>query len=197
MKLTPNEFAKQLPKWYYIWMEHNPHYLTLEKCLTHKADTLGYLEMDDLVEIIDVLGSRYNVIMKRRLIDKNSDIAVMEKTREAIQKLDNPASALQSLMGSTMGIKGWGLAYASKTLRCICPSRYAALDSKLIKGINQSYLPSTNNEAKRYVEFLNLCQQIRQEVSEPPPPFRGGEWFLADIEIALFQFIWDKNNKIV
>ncbi len=191
MILTPNQFAKQLPKWYNIWREFNSDYFLLEERLMHKADTLGYLEMYDLVEITKVLGNPYNIGGK--IQRENTNYEVKEKTKEAIQQLNNPASALQSMMS----IKRWGRTYASKTLRCICPSKYAALDSKLIRGINQSYLPSTNNEARRYAEFLILCQQIRQEVSEHGPPFRGGEWFLADIEIALFQFIWDKNNKIV
>ena len=191
MRLTPNQFAKQLPKWYWIWREANPHYFPLEERLTHKADALGYLDMDDLVAITKVLGNPYNIGGKIQRVNTNDE--VKEKSKEAIQQLNNPASALQSMMS----IKRWGRTYASKTLRCICPSKYTALDSKLIRGINQSYLPSTNNEAKRYEEFLNLCQQIRQEVSEPGPSFRGGEWFLADIEIALFQFVWDKNNKIV
>jgi len=190
MKLTPSQFAKQLPKWYEIYIRFNSDYFPLEKRLTQKANALGYLEMDDLVKITKVLGNPYNIAGK--IQRENTNDEVKEKTREAIQHLNNPARALQDMMC----IKKWGRTYASKTLRCVCPHRYAALDSKLIRGIDQSYLPSTNNEAKRYEEFLKFCQQIQQEVSEPGPPFRGGEWFLADIEIALFQFVWDENNKI-
>ena len=189
MRLTPNQFAKQLPKWYHIWKEANPNYFPLEKQLTQKAHAMGYLEMHDLVAIAKWGGNQYNIGGK--IQRENTNDEVKEKTKEAIQQLNNPASALLSMMS----IKRWGRTYASKTLRCVCPSKYAALDSKVIRGINQSYLPSTNNEVKRYVEFLNFCQQLRQEVSEPGP--RKGEWFLADIEIALFQFVWDKNNKIV
>ena len=191
MKLTPDQFAKQLPKWYRIWKEHNPGYFPIEKRLTQKAHDVGYLEMDDLLAITNrkVLGNPYNI--RGRIQRENTNDEVKEKSKEAIQHLNNPASALQSMMG----IKRLGRAYASKTLRCVCPRKYGALDSKLIKGISQSYLPSKNNEVKRYVEFLNFCQQIRQEVLEPGP--RKGEWFLADIEIALFQFVWDENNKIV
>ena len=189
MRLTPNQFAKQLPKWYLKWRNANPRYFPLEERLTQKANVLGYLEMDDLVEITKVLGNPYNVGGK--IQKENTNDKVREKTEEAIQHLNNPAGALQSMMD----VKRWGRAYASKTLRCICPRKYAALDSKLIKGISQTYLPS-KNEAKRYEEFLNLCQWISQAVSVPGPR-ENGDWFIADIEIALFQFVWDENNKIV
>ena len=190
MILTPNQFAKQLPKWYDIWSEHNSDYFPLEHRLTQKALRVGYLEKADLVEITRVLGNPHNI--RGRVRDGNSDASVIEKTKETIKNLANPATALMSMRS----IYGLGLAYATKTLRCICPQNYVALDSKLHQGINRDYFPSSN-EAKRYEEFLNFCQRIRQEVSEPGPPFRGGEWFLADIEIALFQFVWYRNNKIV
>ena len=183
MKLTPNEFAKQSKKWYRIWKEANPSYFPLEERLTQKARLLGYLEKADLVAVAIWGGNQYNI--SGRVQRANTDNEVREKTKVAIKNLTNPATAFMSMNS----IKQWGLAYASKTLRCICPEKYAALDSKLIGGINQSYLPSTNNEAKRYEEFLSFCRQVREKVPEPGP--RNGEWFLTDIEIALFQFIWD------
>ena len=188
MRLTPYEFAKQLPMWYRIWKEANPSYFPLETRLTQKAHTMGYLEMQDLVAITHVLGNPYNI--RGKIQKENTNDEVKEKTKEAIQQLNNPASALQSMMS----IKRWGRTYASKTLRCVCPQKYGALDSKLIGGINQSYLPSTNNEAKRYEEFLNFCRQVREKVPEPGP--RKGEWFLVDIEVVLFQFIWNSGEIV-
>ena len=96
MRLTPNQFAKQLPKWYHIWKEANPTYFPLEERLTQKAYTMGYLEMQDLVAIAKWGGNQYNRAGK--LQRENTDEQVITKTEEAIQNLDNPASALQSMM---------------------------------------------------------------------------------------------------
>jgi peptidase E len=188
MRLTPKQFAKQLPKWYDIWEKANLCYFHLEKRLTQKALILGYLEKADLVAIAKWGGNQYNRAGKVQR--ENTDDEVRKKTKEAIKNLGNPASAFMKMQS----IRQWGLSYATKTLRCISPQNYVALDNKLHQGINRCYFPS-NNEVKRYIEFLNFCQQIRQKVSVPGP--REGEWFLADIEIALFQFVWDKHNKIV
>ena len=45
--------------------------------------------------------------------------------------------------------------------------------------------------------FLISANKSAKKFQSLDPPFRGGEWFLADIEIALSQFVWDKNSKIV
>jgi len=187
MKLTPNEFAKQITKWYRIYKEHNSDYFLLEARLTEKADVVGHLSMDDLVAIAKWGGNQYNRAGKIQRVNTKDE--VREKTKRAIKNLANPATAFMSMNG----IKQWGLAYATKTLRCICPQNYAALDNKLHQGINRCYFPSSN-EVKRYVEFLSFCQQIREKVPEPGP--RKGEWFLADIEIALFQFIWNSGEIV-
>jgi len=188
MNLMPEQFAKELGKWYQKWRKHNLAYFPLEERLTKKAHNLGYLEITDLVDITCVLGNPFNIA--NRVRKANTKDEVKKKTREAIQHLSNPAAALTYMMS----ISRWGRTYASKTLRCICPSNYVALDSKLIQGINPSYLPS-RNEVERYCQFLDFCQEIQQGILELGPR-ENGAWFLADIEIALFQFVWDE-NKIV
>jgi hypothetical protein len=188
MNLTPEQFAKELPKWHQKWRKHNVAYFPLEERLTKKAHTLGYLEITDLVDITRTLGNPFNIA--NRVRRANSEDEIKEKTREAIRHLNNPAVALADMMS----IKRWGRTYASKTLRCVCPSSYAALDNLLIRSIDSTYLPS-RNEVARYCQFLDLCRRIQQIVSAPGPR-KNGAWFLADIEIALFQFVWDK-NKIV
>lgn len=188
MKLTPDQFAQELPKWYWIWRNANPGYFPVEERLTKKAEAVGFLEMADLVKITCVLGNPFNI--RGKIQRANTEDEVKEKTRKAIEHFNEPALALESMMS----IHRWGRTYASKTLRCICPRNYAALDSKLIESISQRYLRS-RNEVKQYEEFLDLCQQIREKVSEPGPR-ESGAWFLADVEVALFQFVWD-GGKIV
>lgn len=186
MNLTPKQFAEELPKWYHKWREHNPAYFPVEERLTKKAHTSGYLKITDLVDITGVLGNPFNIA--NRVRKANTEDEVKEKTREAIQHLNNPAAALTHMMS----ISRWGRTYATKTLRCVCPSSYAALDSLLILNINPSYLPS-KNEVERYCQFLDLCREIQRMVSVPGQR-ENGVWFLADMEIALFQFVWCKNK---
>jgi hypothetical protein len=188
MDLTPEQFAEELPKWYHRWRKHNVAYSPLEERLTKKARTLGHLEIADLVDITHVLSNPHNI--RGRVKKANTEDEIREKTREAIRCLSDPVSAFENMSS----IRQWGLAYASKTLRCICPRNYAALDSKLHKGIGRRYFPS-RNEVERYCQFLDFCERIRQMVSVPGPR-ENGAWFLADIEIALFQFVWD-GGKIV
>ena len=162
MNLMPEQFAKELGKWYQKWRKHNLAYFPLEERLTKKAHNLGYLEITDLVDITCVLGNPFNIA--NRVRKANTKDEVKKKTREAIQHLSNPAAALTYMMS----ISRWGRTYASKTLRCICPSNYVALDSKLIQGINPSYLPS-RNEVERYCQFLDFCQEIQQGILELGP----------------------------
>lgn len=188
MELAPEQFAAQLDRWYCKWAKANPRYFPLEDRLTQKANDIGYLEMADLAAITCVLGNPFNI--RARVQNANTEDEIKEKTGQAIKHLDNPVSALEAMMS----IKWWRRTYSSKTLRCICPRSYVALDSLLIQNISQSYL-SSKNEVARYIQFIKLCQRILHEVSAPGPR-RNNLWFLADVEIGLFQFVWDR-GKIV
>lgn len=82
MKLTPDEFAKQLPKWYEKYRGDNPAYFPVEERLTRKAMTVGFVELSDLVEITRVLGNPRNI--RGRIQKANTNDAVKAKTSEAI-----------------------------------------------------------------------------------------------------------------
>ena len=97
MKLTPNEFATQLPRWYLKWRNANIRYFPVEERLMQKARVVGYLELPDLVAVTEVLGNPYNIRGKVQRANTNEE--VKEKIKEAIQHLNNPARALQSVMG--------------------------------------------------------------------------------------------------
>ena len=188
MELTPEQFAGEVDKWYWKWRNANSGYFSVEQQLTQKATNKGFLEMADLVAITHVLGNPHNI--RGRVQRENTNEQIKQKTQAAINNLHQPSKALANLRG----IRWWGGTYRTKTLRCVCPRNYAALDSKLNKNISESYLKS-KNELRRYEEFLDLCKSIRQKVSTPGPRLNK-EWFIADIEMALFQFVWD-GGKIV
>ena len=188
MDLAPDVFAKHLPKWYDKWAKHNPQYFHLEEKLRQKADAVGYLEIVDLIAITHVLGNPFNI--RARVQKANSEGEVKESTAQAIQHLNEPESALRAMLT----IERWGRTYSTKTLRCVCPQSYVALDSLLIRNISSRYL-SSNDEVGRYIQFVRLCQQIPQNVNVPGPR-QNNLWFLADVEIGLFQFVWDGGRLI-
>ncbi len=158
----------------------------LERRLGSKARDRGRLELDDLVEIANWGGKQHGI--HRRVQRENTCAEVRTRTAEAIERLDDPAAALESLLK----IKQWGLTYASKTLRFICPSDYGALDSKIREAIDRTLLPRiydghTSSMVNGCVRFLALCNQMRARLKERGPR-EGGVWFVADVEMALFQF---------
>jgi hypothetical protein len=183
MRLTPAQFAEQVPIWYQKWSTDNPGYYPLEQRLSGKAASQGCLDVADLVAITQVLGNPHNV--GGRMARENTDTEVRKATGVALKCLDDPTAALNSVLR----IRRWGRTYATKTLRCMCPRDYAALDSVLVRNISTRYL-SARDEALRYVEFLRLLRNIREMVTAPGPR-ANDSWYLADIEVALFQFVWD------
>lgn len=189
MELSLNQFIGQVHHWYDIWARANATYFPVEKRLTEKATSKGYLEIADLVHITNVLGNPHNI--RGGIQRTNTESDVIENTKNAIKNLDNPAKALRCVCS----ISYLGLTYGSKTLRCMCPQKHGALDSVIINGVDPQYLPSRNNY-DRYADFVQLCGQIRDKVIQPGPR-KDGQWFIADIEIALFQFLWGGGNKVL
>ncbi len=184
-RLTPDQFVSCIRSYYdrYAGSKAFGMWVGLEERLSAKAANIGHVKLADLVEIAKWGGNQYNIA--GRVQRANTDREVERITGQAISHIGKTAEAFRSMLK----IRQWGTSFATKTLRAICPRDYAALDSKLLEGINRSYLPS-RNEVERYVQFLNLCGQIK-EMAPKPGPRANGEWFIADIEMALFQFVWD------
>lgn len=187
--MTPAEFARHLPSLYveYTQSKYFPLWVALEAKLTAKAVNPGHLNLADLVEIAKWGGNQYNRAGKVKRA--NTDSNVVQMTKEAVQSLDDPRAALRAVLA----IDQWGLTYASKTLRAVCPQHYAALDRLLLEHISRVHLPATE-VTQLYSQFLSLCDAIRQAVSAPGP--RQGKWFIADVEMGLFQYVWDGNEIV-
>ncbi len=195
-RLIVAEFAKHVPEWYekYTQSEYFQQYTKLERELSQKAISTGYLEKVDLAHIADWGGNQRGV--KQRMLRTNTEKWVREASSQAISMLGSPADALKAILS----IKQWGLSYGSKTLRCICPQNYVALDQKLRKAISKDVLPAiydgnVGSMVQGYLKFLNICRNIGQQVHTPGPR-PGKVWFLADIEMALFQFVWEHNSLL-
>jgi len=190
-KLTIKQFINELPQHYkqYTQSQYYEKYTYLEGKLSEKARTIGYLEQDDLSEIAEWGGNQRGI--KQRMIANNTKEDVIRATKNAIQQINHPAEALRELL---IGIDHWGLSYASKTLRFIYPENFSALDQKLRQRIDFAILPKIydghiDSMIKGYLVFLELCRDIQSDVNIPGP--RSGKWFIADIEMSLFQFVWN------
>ena len=191
LSLTIEQFADELPDYYqrYTQSQYYKPYINLESKLSQKAINMGYLELADLADIAEWGGNQHAI--KKRLQTHNSAEEVIFSTKKAIQQMENPAIALRELL---VGINHWGLSYASKTLRFINPQSYPALDQKLRNNIDRSLLPRIydghiDSMVRGYLIFLGICQEIRSHVTASAP--RSNRWFIADIEMGLFQFAWD------
>jgi len=188
---TIRQFAGQAAKQYerYTQSQYFEEYVSLEGRLSEKATSTGYLELADLADIADWGGNQRGV--KQRMVRSNTDDEVRQATAESIQNLNNPEGAIRAVLG----IRQWGLTYGSKVLRFVDPENYVALDQKLRAGISKTLLPTIydGNFASMvhgYLRFLDICAEIQRQLSVPGPR-EGDKWFLADIEMALFQFVWD------
>ena len=190
MSLSFEEFALELPKWHerYRLDKYYSGALKLESSIKDKTRLVGHLDVEDLVDIARWGGNQRGIA--QRMKAQNSELHVRDVTAEAIQNLHNPETALRTLLD---GISQWGLTYASKTLRFIRPEDFGALDTvirrcvgkNLLGRINDGHLNSMING---YGCFLELCKGIQNRVLLGNPYRPGGTWYIADIEVCIFQF---------
>lgn len=189
-ELTLKQFAAQVEHWYrrYTASPHFQQYKNLEAGLSQKASDVGYLEKGDLLWIAIWGGDEKRHQLGTLICNNNTSENVVRHTKEAIEKLDRPANAPKSLIC----ISYVGPAYGSKALRCICPQKHAAFDYHVRKAC-KNLLPEMHDretEVAGYVWFLELCTRLLESVAVPGPR-PGGVWYIADIEMALFQFAFE------
>jgi hypothetical protein len=195
-RLSLTQFAAELAQWFDIYAQANQEYFALEETISARTITPGFLTKNDVINIVKWGGNPHGLsgVVRRH----NTDSHVETATGEAIRMLNDPRLALGRLLGKYGGIHGLGLAFATKTLRCLCPQNYGALDSKLRQCIDDSLLPNIGNEIDLYLHFLAFLRELKQMASPYGPSRRPNrEWFVADIEMALFQFAWCPDHKLV
>lgn len=194
-RLTVDQFAAEVPIWYSKYTEWPSfeQYNDIEATLSKKARDKGYLEKCDIMKIVDWGGDEDRYQLGTKICQMNTDVSVIHHTREAIQQLNSPKDALKSLLN----IHNMGSTYCSKTLRCICPEIYPALDTHT-RSACKDFLPEIdegNEQSKidEYSSFIEICHWIQGKVSVTGPR-EGGLWFIADIEMALFEFAKSGNK---
>jgi len=189
-KLNLQEFATQIEYWYhrYTKSDHFHRYKNIEAGLTQKASDIGYLEPGDLLEIAIWGGDEERHQLGTQICQNNTYQDVVQHTREAINNLNTPGDALRSMMRVTYV----GPSYGSKALRCVCPEKHAAFDTHVRKALKNMLPEMTNRETEviGYIGFLEICSRLRELVNVPGPR-SGGSWYIADIEMALFQYAFE------
>ena len=189
--LTLDAFCSELPKWYAkstcnkkYWAGWNE----LLDRLSTKADELGYFDMRDLCAIADWGGNQHGV--KQRMQSNNTPDQVKRATSLAIGHLEDPARAMRTILE----LKGWGVAYGSKTLTFMCPTDYGILDRWWIREALVHVIPRMRDDnvssvVKGYVSYLDCCRALQRNVSAPPPVATTNDrWRIADIGQGLFEF---------
>lgn len=195
-RLAVSAFVQELSLWFQRYSRSRSFrtYLWLEDYIAIKATNDSSLDRADLC-LIALWGDKYQRIARRFLL-ANSQADVQMATKEAIENIDD-AGAAYDLVNH---LDRWGRTYTTKTLRLLCPSKNAALDSILLdSGITANLIAPPHKRPKtferdRYLQFLELCEGITQQTTDPGP--RGGNWFIADAEMALFQFAWEGGQVV-
>lgn len=196
--LTLCQFAAEVPKWYqsYSASQHFQTYKNLEARLSQKALTTGYLDKRDLMEIAEWGSDQKRHGLGTLICTNNTDNEVTRATEEAIKHIANPRDALLDLFS----INYMKLSYASKTLRCVCPRSYPACDVHTRRACEDLGLNTDDNDAESlvagYLWFVEICRRIMERVKQQGPRPEGA-WFIADIEMALFQFARSAKGRLV
>ena len=194
MKLSTAQFTRVLPTWHakFGCWRPNLRVLTtnLETEISKKSTNIGYLDMNDLLNILKWGDPNDRHDLAEKLRDNNTDEEIQKNTKEAIQYLSK--GNWRAALGSLDGIDYWGFTYGTKTLRLICPQHYPALDRKLRNGIKVLRLRRSDTS---YGQFINLCHSIQKNILDPGPR-PDGSWWIADVEMALYTFVRQGNELI-
>ncbi len=157
-----------------------------------KAKNVKHLEVKDLQSIAEWGGPERG--RPERIEAENNPNSVRTATKKAIEQVHSPEKSLRELLG----LKQWGLTYASKTLRFIEPLEHGALDSWIrlsLTPILWDIKDGKNNSMIRgYSKFLAVCKEIQHTANKETNPRGIGPWWIADIGDALFEFARANNS---
>lgn len=171
---SPRELAK--PK----------HALEIEDEIQKKAAG-GSLDKID-IETIVYWGRGFRLLGQVR---KNSNEYIRNCTADAINALDKkkPTEALDHINR----IHGLRDAFGSKVLAFLRPQICPVWDAVVKDCLSEAASPPRD-----YREFITLCEYIRSKLKADGPANprgTGEDWYLRDIEMAIFRFAWGPNRK--
>ena len=159
----------------------------------HGVRGQGYLEKADIEIIVHWGSKKMGSRLWSRIDRRNTDDQIKRYTANAIRALDSgdPVRALKHI-NCTFGLDD---AFGSKVIAFLHPQSAPVLDKIVRDCLSKADNPiRRHNGIRRYDDFIALCKHIAERQTEPNPRGTGGVWYLRDIEMALFQFGWDKGK---
>ena len=128
-----------------------------------------------------------------RILRRNSLNEIRNAFIEAIERLSIIPIDFSGALASINRLDGLGTpSFASKHLRFLNPKNCPVYDSILDESLPYSFDP------QGYARFAQDCSLLADELMRlnVPNPFleRNGNWYVADVEAALFIFIKDYNG---
>ena len=127
-----------------------------------------------------------------RVIRGNPPQAISEVLRAAHAALQSGHPDLASALRTVNGLKGLSTpSFASKHLRFLAPRLCPVFDDYLHTVLPYSFGP------RGYSEFAADCAVLASELTRRgaanPWSGRGGEWYVADVEAAIYQ--WARERR--
>jgi hypothetical protein len=128
-----------------------------------------------------------------RVLKQNQKSNLREKFVSAVNQLNNDPPNRKKALDSILNINQLNISFGSKHLRFLRPDICPALDKK-ISGM-LGYVLNLGG----YERFASDCQLIANKLEKlkinNPLKREKRKWYIADIEIALFQNIREQNKS--
>jgi hypothetical protein len=153
----------------------------------------GFPEADCLQFVRDVCRWGGYAGVGGRVIKDNSPREIATALREAHGVLQSPNQDLARALGIVNGLKALGTpSFASKHLRFLEPRLCPVFDDYLRTLLPYPFDP------RGYAAFAADCSRVavvlRERGATSPWPGRGRDWFVADVEAAVFQ--WAREQEV-
>ena len=97
--------------------------------------------------------------------------------------------AIAILITSGGKVKGFGVAYASKTLRMLSPEKAATFDSHLQTITGRKLTPAD------YAVWCHECGKVAAKIRAKNPKRKSGKWYVADVEAIIFNEVREHNRN--
>lgn len=125
-----------------------------------------------------------------RVLERNKLSNIQSCFRQALSLLKSNPPNVKKALSAITGLNSLGISFASKHLRFLCPQRCPAFDSVLRQELTYPFNPIG------YQEFAEDCFLIASRLyasgTENPLGRERGQWFVADVEMALFAHFRNK-----
>jgi len=132
----------------------------------------------------------------QRILNQNDLSIVQARFKDAWRALSTTKPNVSDALIKIIEIKNLGTpSFASKHLRFLCPQICPVLDSVICEGIG-----TYSFNSKVYEQFSRDCLEIANVLNQSgivnPMKRENGKWFAADVEMAVFEYLWSGKKKM-